>query len=67
MLKLARHRTEIAHWLAGLSVQAKVGFGLVVMLGLLALLATAATGVVAMTQYTTSQLVTGRIQPKIRM
>ncbi len=41
--------------------------GLTVMLGFLALLATAAISVVGITQYTTSALVAGRIQPTVRM
>lgn len=41
--------------------------GLTVMLGFLALLAIAAISVVGITQYTTSALVAGRIQPTVRM
>lgn len=41
--------------------------GLTVMLALLALLAAGAIAVVAVTQYTTNALVTGRIQPTVRM
>lgn len=67
MTTLALKRLELLKWLSGLSVQAKVRFGLTVMLGLLALLAAGAIGVVAMTQYTTSHLISGRIQPTIRM
>lgn len=65
--KLARKRLELEKRLVGLSVQAKMKFGLTVMLVLLALLAAGAISVVGVTQYTTSALVTGRIQPTVRM
>jgi methyl-accepting chemotaxis protein len=67
MSKIAHKRLELLARLAGLTVHAKVRFGLTVMLGLLATLAAGAIGVVAMTQYTTSHLISGRIQPTIRM
>ena len=65
--RLARKRLEIETRLARLSVQAKLRLGLTAMLGLLALLAAGAIGVVGYTQYTTSTLVTGRIQPTVRL
>lgn len=67
MSKIAKMRMELPKLLAGLSVHAKVRLGLTVMLGLLALLAAGAIGVVAMTQYTTAHLISGRIQPTVRM
>lgn len=67
MSKFANMRVELLYRLAGLSVHAKVRLGLTVMLGFLALLAAAAIGVVAMTQYTTSRLISGRIQPTVQM
>ncbi|AOG00846.1 methyl-accepting chemotaxis (MCP) signaling domain protein [Blastomonas sp. RAC04] len=67
MSKIVSMRRDMLHRLAGLSVHAKVRLGLTVMLGLMALLAVGAIGVVAMTQYTTSHLISGRIQPTVRM
>ena len=67
MSKIAVMRSELLHRLAGLSVHAKVRGSLTVMLGFLAMLAACAIGVVAMTQYTTSHLITGRIRPTVQM
>ncbi|MFN3820560.1 methyl-accepting chemotaxis protein [Blastomonas sp.] len=67
MSKIALKRTELLARLARLNVHAKVRLGLTVMLGLLALLAAGAIGVVAMTQYTTAHLLEGRIQPTVRL
>lgn len=67
MSKIALKRMELLARLARLSVHAKVRLGLTVMLGLLALLAAGAIGVVAMTQYTTGHLLSGRIQPTVRL
>lgn len=67
MSKIAIKRMELLGRLAGLSVHAKVRLGLTVMLCMLALLAASAIGVVAMTQYTTGHLISGRIQPTIQM
>ena len=67
MSKIAIKRGELITKLAGLTVHAKVRLGLTVMLGFLALLAAGAIGVVALTQYTTAHLISGRIQPTVRM
>ncbi len=66
-LKFAQSRSELVAWLAGLSVQAKMRLVLTVMLGMLALLAIGAISVVGITQYTTSMLLSDRIQPTIRL
>ncbi|GGB64174.1 methyl-accepting chemotaxis protein [Blastomonas aquatica] len=67
MSKIAIKRIEFLSQLAGLSIHAKVRLSLTFMLGLLALLAAGAIGVVAVTQYTTGHLITGRIQPTMQM
>lgn len=67
MSKIAIKRMEFLGQLAGLSIHAKVRLGLTIMLGLLALLAAGAIGVVAITQYTTGHLISGRIQPTMQM
>ncbi len=64
---LARARLGTMAWAANLSVQAKMRLVLNTMLGLLALLAFGAIAVVGVTQYTTSMLLTERIQPTIRL
>ncbi|WP_081984623.1 methyl-accepting chemotaxis protein [Sphingomonas sp. 35-24ZXX] len=66
-LNFARTRLEVMAWAASLSVQAKMRLVLNTMLGLLALLALGAITVIAVTQYTTSTLLTERIQPTIRL
>jgi methyl-accepting chemotaxis protein len=66
-LNFTRTRLEVMAWAASLSVQAKMRLVLNTMLGLLALLALGAITVIGVTQYTTSTLLTERIQPTMRL
>lgn len=67
MSTIAAKRLELLAWLEALSVHTKVRLGLTVMLAMLAMIAVGSISVVAYTQYTTSHLISGRIQPTVRM
>ncbi|MBU0862002.1 MAG: hypothetical protein KKI16_08510, partial [Alphaproteobacteria bacterium] len=67
MSSLATRRTEWFKKLSVMGIQAKVRLGLIVMLGMLCFLALAAISVLGITQYTTSHLLSERIQPVLHV